>query len=76
VRAINCLQKRVIALEGSNSSVVHVGDTVKLGFDSGRCLAPPTGVGGEVAGTNPAISAQLLTLLQNCSGSPPMTLSR
>jgi hypothetical protein len=76
IRAINCLQKRVIALESANSSVVRIGEPIKLGFDSARCLAPPSGVGGNVAGLNPPIPGQLLTLLQDCGGSPPMALRR
>lgn len=94
VRAINCLQQRVIKLEATQptlvrtddprlNNLVHTGDlsaylksgsTFKLGFDTGRCLAAPSGVWDGSVG-NPPVDVKRFTLLQDCGGAVPMRVN-
>jgi hypothetical protein len=56
------------------SGVVRRGQSFKLGFDRDRCLSFATGVTGNLAGPDKPIPAQLLMLLQDCGGSPPLSV--
>ena len=56
------------------SGFVRRDQPLRLGFDQNRCLSYATGVSGAVVGPNPPIQAQLLMLLQDCSGSPALTI--
>ena len=68
------LKKQVDAIKPPDlSNVVRRTDSFKLGFDSARCLSFASGEGGELAGSNPPIKAQLLMLLQDCGGSPSLS---
>ncbi len=104
VRAINCLQQRVITLEanqqnfvGTNdprlnnlvhkddpvlkdlvhqadlTGVLRTGSSFKLGFDSNRCLAAPSGWSGDLG--SPPRSVSILTLLQDCGGAPTVKIN-